>query len=120
MIVVNHEKLSRFLDTRHLVIRQMNIYKTLSEGKNCWADFDGTPKRLGFFTTRVVRALDASQAKEIILRELSTELQPRLLNNPLDPPEITMNEVSEIDLSIASTIANAGFTWYREETPNPT
>jgi hypothetical protein len=98
----------------------MNIYKALIEGKNCWADFDGTPNRLGFFTTRVVKALDTRQAKEIILRELSLELQPRLLNDPLDPPEITVNEVSEIDLSAASTIANAGFTWYREETPTPT
>jgi hypothetical protein len=96
----------------------MNIYKALIEGRNCWADFDGTPNKLGFFTTRVVRAIDASQAKES-LRELSVELQPRLLNDPLDPPEITVNEVNEIDLSAASTIANAGFTWYREETSTP-
>jgi hypothetical protein len=97
----------------------MNIYKALIEGRNCWADFDGTPNKLGFFTTRVVRAIDASQAKESLLRELSVELQPRLLNDPLDPPEITVNEVNEIDLSAASTIANAGFTWYREETSTP-
>ncbi|MGC4099524.1 MAG: hypothetical protein QM706_20705 [Nitrospira sp.] len=98
----------------------MTIYKLVIEGKNCWADFDGTPDRLGFFTTRVVKASDTNQAKEIILRELSIELQSRLLNDPLDPPEITVNEVSEIELSAASTIANAGFTWYREETPTPT
>lgn len=98
----------------------MNIYKTLLEGRNCWTSFDGTPNRLGFFTTRVVSAHDASQAKEIILREVSTELHPRLLNDPLDPPKITVNEVSEIDQSTASTIANAGFTWYREETPTST
>ncbi len=99
------------------VISRMKIYKTLIEGKNCWADFDGVPDRVGFFTTRVVRAPDVSQAKQIILKELSIELHSRLLNDPLDPPEITVNEVSEIDLSTASTIANAGFTWYREETP---
>jgi hypothetical protein len=108
-----------FPGTRDSVIRPMKIYKTLIEGKNCWADFDGTPNRLGFFTTRVVKALDANQAKEVILQELSIELQPRLLNDPLDPPEITVNEVSEIDRSTAATIANAGFTWYPEETSTP-
>jgi hypothetical protein len=98
----------------------MKTYKALIEGGNCWTNFDGKPNRVGFFTTRVVRAFDASQAKEILLRELSMELQPRLLNDPLDPPEITVDEVNEIDQSTASTIANAGFTWYREEMPTTT
>lgn len=119
-MVVNHEVQTGSSGAHHLVIRQMNIYKALIEGKNCWADFDGTPKRLGFFTTRVVKAFDARQAKEIFLRELSIELQPRLLNDPLDPPEINVSEVSQTDLTAASTIANAGFTWYSEETPTPT
>ncbi len=97
----------------------MNTYKTLIEGRNCWANFDGTAKKVGFFTTRVVRAIDVPQAKEMILQELSRELQPRLLNDLLDPPEIIVNEVSVIDRFDASTIANAGFTWYVEDTPAP-
>lgn len=95
----------------------MNIYKTLIEGKNCWANTDGTVRKLGFFTTRVVNALDATQAKEDVLRELAEELHSRLLNDNFDPPEITVNEVIEIDSAMASTIASAGFTWYCEDTP---
>lgn len=94
----------------------MNTYKTLIEGRNCWANFDGAAKKVGFFTTRVVRAFDALQAKEMIFQALSTELQPRLLNDQLDPPEIIVNEVSAIDQSEASTITNAGFTRYVEDT----
>jgi len=93
----------------------MNSYKAIIEGKNCWANIDGTARKLGFFTTRVVHALNATQATEVFLRELAEELKSRLLNDGLDPPEIVVNEIVEIDLTEASMIPNAGFTWYRED-----
>ena len=95
----------------------MKTYKALVEGINCWASFDGTTRRLGFFTTRVVSAINETQAKQVILRELTEELQPRLLNDPLAPPEISVKEVIEADPSVANTIANSGFTWYCEDIP---
>lgn len=97
----------------------MNYYKTIIEGKNCWADIGGTTSKLGFFTTRLAHALDGEQAKANVLRELAEELKSRLLNDPFDPPEMTVNEVIEISLTEADTIPNAGFTWYREDTSPP-
>jgi hypothetical protein len=97
----------------------MKMFKTTIEGRNCWANFDGQPGRVGFFTTRVVSGIHETLAKENILRELAEELRSRLLNDRFDPPEIIVKEVIEIDQSEAGTIANAGFTWYREDTPHP-
>ena len=65
----------------------------------------------------MVSAINETQAKQLILRELTEELQPRLLNDPLAPPEISVNEVIGVDPSVANTIANSGFTWYSEDTP---
>jgi hypothetical protein len=56
----------------------MKIYKTLIEGKHCWANLDGTTKRLGFFTTRVARGLDATQAEEVIRQKLDEDLNSLL------------------------------------------
>ena len=95
----------------------MKIYKTLIEGKNCWANFDGTTRRLGFFTTRVARGLDATQAEKVIRRKLDEGLHSLLLNSQDDPPEIIVNELTEIDSETANGIPTAGCTWYPEDSP---
>jgi hypothetical protein len=97
----------------------MKISKTLIEGKNCWANFDGTTRRLGFFTTRVARGRDAAQAEKVMRRKLDEDLHSLLLNNQGDLPEIIVNELTEIDLQTASSIPNAGCTWYPEDLPHP-
>lgn len=94
----------------------MNCYKIVIEGKNCWANIDGNVKRLGFFTTRAVTALNVDQAKKTILREISEELRSCIFNDSFDPPEIMVDETTEIGLAEAGEISNAGFTWYQEDT----
>lgn len=94
----------------------MKFFKALIEGKNCWANFDGTTRRLGFFTTRVTRSLNLAQAEEVIRRNLEAELSSLLLNGQDDSPELIVGQLMEIDAEAASNIPNAGCTWYPEET----
>ena len=97
----------------------MKIFKTLIEGKNCWANFDGTTRRLGFFTTRVAYGLDVTQAEKTIRQKLDGELHSLLLNNQDDPPEIIVGKLTEIDSETASGIPDSGCTWYPEDSPHP-
>ena len=97
----------------------MKIYKALIEGRNCWANLDGTCKRLGFFTTRVARGIDAAQATVAIQRKLAEELRSILLNEKEDTPEYIIGELSEIDEESAREIPDAGCTWYPDEDPSP-
>ena len=99
-----------------IVLMGMSYYKIIIEGKNCWVNIDGTVRKLGFFTTRVGHASNASQAKEAVLLELSKELRSYLSNDSFDLPEITGDEITEIGLTEATEIPGAGFTWYQEDT----
>lgn len=93
----------------------MSYCKIVIEGKNCWVNIDGAVRKLGFFTTRLGHASNASQAKEAVLLELSKELRSCLFNDSFDPPEITADEITEIGLTEATEIPGAGFTWYQED-----
>lgn len=97
----------------------MKIFKTLIEGKNCWAYFDGTRQRLGFFTMRVAYGLDVTQAEKVIRQKLDEELHSLLLNNQGDPPKIIVGELTEIDSETARSIPDAGHTWYTEDPLHP-
>jgi hypothetical protein len=97
----------------------MKIYKALVEGKNCWANLDGTCRRLGFFTARVAKGADSAQAAAAIKRKLTEELGSILLNKPEDVPEITMGELCEIDEETAREVPGTGCTWYPDEYPSP-
>jgi len=97
----------------------MNIYKIRLEGRNCWANLDGTCKRLGFVTIRAEKGFDAHQAANAAHRKLKDELRSILQNAPEDLPEIITGEISEIDEELASRICGAGCTWYPDERPTP-
>ncbi len=97
----------------------MKTYKALIEGRNCWANLDGTCRRLGFFTTRVAHGIDAAQATTVIQRKLDEELRSILLNEREDTPEIIIGELNEIDEETAREIPDAGCTWYPDEHPSP-
>lgn len=75
----------------------MKTYKALIEGRNCWANLDGTCRRLGFVTTRAAPGADASQAAAAIQRKLADDLRLILLNEKEDAPEITIGELEERD-----------------------
>lgn len=100
-------------------MRTMKTYKVLLEGRNCWANLDGTCRRLGFVTIRTAKGSDANQAAAVAERKLKDELRSILLNKPEDVPELTIGEISEIDEEAASRIPGAGCTWYPDEYPSP-
>ena len=95
----------------------IKFYKTLIEGRNCWANLDGTCRRLGFVTIRAAPGADANQAATAIQRKLADDLRLILLNEKEDPPEITYGELEEIDEETARGIPGAGCTWYPDEHP---
>lgn len=97
----------------------MKIYKAIVEGRNCWANLDGTCKRLGFVTTRVAQGTDPAQAASTIERNLIEELRSILLNKPEDVPEITTGELCEIDEDTARGIPRTGCTWYPDDCLSP-
>jgi hypothetical protein len=97
----------------------MKIYKVLLEGKNCWANFDGTCRRLGFVTIRAAKGNNADQAAADTEQKLKEELRSILLNKPEDIPEFSIGEISEIDEETAREIPCAGCTWYPDEYPSP-
>lgn len=78
----------------------MAIYKATFEGRNCWANLDGTCRKLGFVTIRVGRGIDANQAAAAAAameQKLRDELNSILLNKAEDLPEITVGKLCEID-----------------------
>lgn len=96
----------------------MKIYKAVVEGRNCWANLDGTCRRLGFVTSRVAHGVDAAQAVAVIQEKLAEELRSILLNQKEDVPEIIIGDLCEIDEMAARNIPNAGCTWYPDEHPS--
>lgn len=98
---------------------KMKAYKAVVEGRNCWANLDGTCRRLGFVTTRVAHGNDSAQAAGVIQRKLAQELESILQNDKEDAPEITLGELSEIDEETAREIPDSGCTWYPDEPASP-
>lgn len=93
----------------------MKFYKTVIEGKNCFLKIEGREQQVGFFTTRVARGKEQSEAKTATLSQIERELKLKLTNSPGNPPEIAVIAMDEIDSGTAQSVANAGFTWYRED-----
>ena len=93
----------------------MTTYKATIEGTNCWANLDGTRRRLGFVTIRAGKGADANHAAAVMERKLREELRSILLNEPADVPEITVAEVCEVDEKTAYSIPGAGCTWYPDD-----
>ncbi len=98
----------------------MKIYKVLLEGRNCWANFDGTCRRLGFVTIRAAKGTDSDQAAAAAEWKLKEQLRSVLLNKPEDLPEFTIGAICEIDEDAAREIPGAGCTWYPDDLPTPT
>jgi len=97
----------------------MKIFKVLIEGRNCWANLDGTCRRLGFVAIRAAKGIDRDRATAVAVQELKEELRSILLNKPEDIPEFTIGEISEIDKETAREIPSTGCTWYPDDCPSP-
>ena len=92
-------------------------YKVLLNGSNILADFEGSVRKMGFFTTRVVEAPNASKAIvfAVSLLRSETKVAALILNDEFDPPIFIAQEVQEC-ATISVEKEEPGLAWYLEET----
>lgn len=90
----------------------MPFWQVKLNGKNFWLSMNGTPKRLGFFTTRYVEATDAREAELLAVQLIrdDTQLRPAI-NERSDPPMVFAEEI----VQVAVPAPNAGYTFYPDE-----
>lgn len=91
-----------------------SYWRVMLNGENFWIRVEDQPKRLGFFTTRLVRAASADEAESIavqMIREDPDFLRP--LNDVNDPPMIYMEEIVEVDVDEYNGPTD-GYTFYDE------
>lgn len=93
----------------------MPHWKVFLNGKNFWLLVDGKAQRLGFYTTRIVEAVDERAAELTAVQLLRDDptLQD-LLNDRSDPPMIYVEEITEVCAPDAES-SKQGRAWYVEQ-----
>ena len=91
----------------------MNHYRVFLKGQNFLLNVDGTPKRLGFFTTRFVQAnnRDGAELLAVDLIRSDTWLRNSVLNERSDPPKIFAEEIDIVDANDVPEVL-AGFSYF--------
>ncbi len=92
----------------------MKKYKVLIEGGNCLLHAQKSPQKYGFFTTRFIEAQDSSNAEKIAIDLIRGELLEKVLNDPSDPPLLSLSEIREVESFDNHLVPGTGFTWYPE------
>jgi len=98
----------------------MSKYRVLIAGDNLLLNFDGQPRKLGFYVSRIVEAQNHGEA-EIAAVDLIREdsrLKGNVLNEDDDPPMLYAEEVEEIKESNALQNVATGFSWYPMDEAN--
>ena len=84
-------------------------------GRNFWLEFEGEPRKVGFYTTRFVEAQDSQAAENFAIQMLrSDSTLQRVLNDHSDPPIIYAEEVEE-SVQKHQEYGNTGYSFYPEE-----
>lgn len=96
----------------------MSKYKVLVNGENFLLDYEGRPKKLGFYVWRSVEASDAEAAENAVIELIrgDTRLKGKALNGRDDPPMLYAEEVVEVDERESDEGLDTGFSWYDEGT----
>ena len=96
----------------------MKHYRVFIHGKNFLLRFGGKPKKVGFYTTRVVEATDekaAENAAVLTLRQRQS-LRDVVLNDRTDPPLMFVEEITEVAISTEEAQRpEPGLVWYAED-----
>lgn len=76
----------------------MTTYLVRLKGQNFLMGSDGGPRKMGFYTTRLVDAENPKRAETLALEYLRSDARLRntVLNKASDPPMIDLDSVSEI------------------------
>ena len=98
------------------ILNRMSKYRVLINGQNLLLNLDGSPRKLGFYTTRFVDARNPEEAEDVaveLIRE-DAALKGNVLNGRDDPPMLYADEVEEIGVSDDDDSLGTGFSWYAE------
>jgi hypothetical protein len=96
----------------------MKQYKVFIHGTNFLVKFSGQPKKVGFYTTRFVRAANAEAAVDIAVQMLRDQesLRESVLNKPSDRPQLHVEKMFEADLAgDEPEPRQVGLVWYAED-----
>jgi hypothetical protein len=94
----------------------MNQYKVLVNGQNFLFNFNGEVQKIGFYTTRVVKAdsFEDAEQKAIELIKNEETLKGNTLNHKTDSPMIYIDEIGMIETD-NELLKDTGFSCYVEE-----
>ena len=96
----------------------MKRFKIKLHGENFLLDFDGEPKKFGFYATTFIKAENSQDAEKIAIILIRKDLNLRniVLNGSADRPKIHMEELKKLNLPIFfSKKLTRGFTFYCED-----
>jgi len=91
-------------------------YIVMLEGRNYILEYEGEPTRFGFSTTLDVEAVDPKEAELLAIREVREDdkLNAPLLNDPTDPPRITMTHYIEVESFDSVPRPDLGYIFYED------
>ena len=97
----------------------MNWYRVRLNGQKFLLNFDGESKRVGFYTTRDVKAdsFEDAEMKAVNLIKNDDFLIENILNESADSPMIYVNDIKILDAA-EERLKNIGFSFYIEENEN--
>ncbi len=95
----------------------MDKYRLLMHGENLAVEVDGTPSRMGFYTTVYVEAFtpEDAEARAVDLLRSDPELLDIMLNGEHDPLVISLDEIREVESFEGFQVPRAAFFMYSEE-----
>jgi hypothetical protein len=96
----------------------MKQYKVFINGTNFLVKFSGQAKKVGFYTTRFVRAADAKAAENMAVQMLRDQksLREAVLNDRSDPPVMHVEKIFEAELfGDEAEPRQVGLVWYAED-----
>ena len=98
----------------------MKKYRVLLEGKNFIIKSDIGPERMGFYTTRFVKADSPEEAEKLSvdLIKSDSDLKNTVLNDKSDPPMIYLESLDELERFGDNILPGSGYTFYPEEDEN--
>jgi hypothetical protein len=95
----------------------MPYYRVLLQGENFWLQIEESQQRMGFFTTRFVKAETAEEAGKVAIDLIRSEGKLKPLNHPDDPPRVVVNETEEVDQASVPSVVR-GFAFFPDEPEN--
>jgi hypothetical protein len=93
----------------------MSAFRVVIEGGNVMLRMEGSIRRMGFYTTRFVRASDSEEAGAVAVRQARHDLGALALNEPEDPPAVSVQAIESIPFEEVPTVPSQGFVWFSDD-----